>query len=388
MISSDRATHLDTDEPLSIGDIDSSISRMAGRIPRVDDIAARYRPIKTQDVLVFYFQLANLIESGVPILTALRTIEVQAGNKKLKMIIGEVQRNIESGSLFSASLSRHPRVFTGLFISMVKAGEESGKLDKVLRRYALYAETQADLREKVTGALFYPAVLCIASFAVILFVVTSIIPQFVDIFTKAGVRLPLITRILFVFGLFIKRYWLLLIFGFAALWVWARSYRLSQSGRRQLDRLMLKVPVIGVLARKIFISRFTRTLATLLSSAVAILQSLDITREVIGNAVMAEAILKVRQAVEQGQKISEPLKISGEFPPDTVEMIAVGEETGNLDEMLNKIADFYDMAVSYTIKKLTTIIEPLFLVVMGSIVAFIMASILMPIFEMVKILRH
>lgn len=355
---------------------------------RISEAMAGYRPIKMQDVLVFYFQLANLIESAVPILTALKAIEAQAENQRLRKIIGEVQRSIESGGLLSAGLSRHPRVFTKLFVSMIKAGEESGKLAQVLRRYAVYAESQAELREKVNGALFYPAILFIASIAVVLFIVTFIIPQFAQLFTKAGIKLPFVTHALFVIGLFIKRYWLLLVLGFAALLFWARIYRLSGSGRARIDRLILKAPVIGVLARKIFISRFTRTLATLISSGVAILQSLDITRDVIGNSVISEAIFKVRQSVEQGQKMSEPLKVSGEFPADTVEMIAVGEETGNLDEMLNKIADFYDMAVGYTIKRLTTLIEPFFLAVMGGIVAFIMASMLIPIFDMVKILRH
>lgn len=355
---------------------------------RISEAMAGCRPIKTQDVLVFYFQLANLIESAIPILTALKAIETQVENQKLRKIIGEVQRSIESGCLLSAGLSRHPRVFTKLFVSMIKAGEESGKLAQVLRRYAVYAESQAELREKVKGALFYPAILFTASIAVVLFIVTFIIPQFAQLFTKAGIKLPFVTRALFVAGLFIKRYWLLLVLGFAALLFWARIYRLSANGRARIDRLILKAPVIGVLARKIFISRFTRTLATLISSGVAILQSLDITREVIGNSVISEAIFKVRQSVEQGQKMSEPLKVSGEFPADTFEMIAVGEETGNLDEMLNKIADFYDMAVGYTIKKLTTLIEPFFLAVIGSIVAFIMASMLIPIFDMVKILRH
>lgn len=355
---------------------------------KLEDISARYRPVKAQDVLVFYFQLANLIESAVPILTALKTIEAQTENRKLKQIIGEVQRNIEAGALFSASLSLHPRIFTRLFMSMVKAGEESGKLPQVLRRYALYAEAQAELREKVKGALFYPAILFIASIAVVLFIVTFIIPQFVELFTKAGIKLPFVTHMLFVIGLFIKKYWLLLALCFAALLFWLRRYRSSKNGRILLDRLVLRAPIAGILARKIFISRFTRTLATLISSGVAILQSLDITGEVIGNAIISEAISKVRRSVEQGQKISEPLKVSGEFPPDTVEMIAVGEETGNLDEMLNKIADFYDLAAGYAIKKLTAIIEPLFLAIMGSIIAFIMASMLIPIFDMVKILRH
>lgn len=370
-----------------MGYIATGVNALAPGI-KLDAVAAAYRPVRTQDVLVFYFQLANLIESTVPILTALKTIEAQTENKKLKDVIAQTQRNIEAGALLSASLSRYPRIFSRLFVNMVRAGEESGKLAQVLRRYALYAEAQAELKEKIKGALFYPAILFIASIAVVIFIVTFIIPQFVDIFTKAGIKLPFATYALFIAGLFIKRYWLLLALGFAALLFWGRRYRSSKNGMALLDRLILKAPVIGVLARKICISRFTRTLSTLTSSGVAILPSLDITREVIGNAAIADAILRARQSVEQGQKLSEPLKLSGEFPADTVEMIAVGEETGNLDEMLNKIADFYDMALGYAIKKLTTIIEPLFLAVMGSMVAFIMASMLIPIFDMVRILRH
>lgn len=355
---------------------------------KLTNISERFRPIKAQDLIFFNFQLANMIESGIPLITSLSTIGAQIENKKLKDVIGDVQRNIESGSFFSASLSNYPRVFSKLFISMVKAGEESGRLDKVLKRYALFSEAQAELSEKIKGALFYPAILLIASILVIVFIVTFIIPQFVDLFSKAGVRLPITTRILFIIGLIIKRYWYLMPVVLGALIFGVRQYFLSEKGSLQFDRILLKIPLAGLLARKIYVSRFSRTLATLLSSGVPILQSLDITKDVVGNAVISRVVVSIRKSVEQGQKISEPLRISEEFPSDMVQMVSAGEESGNLDEMLNKIADFYDMAIGYTIKKLTAIIEPLFLVIMGCIVAFIMASMLLPIFDMVKILRH
>ncbi len=361
---------------------------LASRAIKIGEFSESLRPIKHQDLIVFYFQLANLIGAGIPILTALKAIEAQVEHRKLKNVIGDVRRNIEAGGLFSVSLNRYPRIFGKLFISMVKAGEESGKLDKVLHSYALYAESQQDLREKIKGALFYPAILFIASIAVILFIVTFLIPQFVSLFSKAGLKLPFITQMLYNIGLIIKKYWYLLVLIFGVMIFVIRNYIHTKVGRFHYDQFLLKIPVIGMLMRKVYVARFSRTLATLQASGVAILQSLDITKEVIGNKVMFEAIFKARQAVEQGQRISEPLKISKEFPLDAVEMIAIGEETGNLEGMLNKIADFYDMSVGFAIKKLTVIIEPVFLAIMGSIIAFIMASMLIPVFDMVKLLRH
>ncbi|OGX23934.1 MAG: hypothetical protein A3J51_03785 [Omnitrophica WOR_2 bacterium RIFCSPHIGHO2_02_FULL_45_21] len=355
---------------------------------RIKGLTERWRPVKQQDLLVFNFQLANLIEAGVPILSALKSIEAQIENKKLKDIIGDIERNIEAGSSLSGSLNYYPGIFSKLFSGMVKSGEESGRLDRVLRRYAIFSESQMELAEKIKGALFYPAILFIASILVILFIITYIIPQFVDLFTKAGIRLPLATQILYTVGLSIKNYWYAIIAALAVLLWGVKRYWQTQKGKYQSDRLLLKIPFFAILARRIYISRFTRTLSTLLSAGVPVLHSLDITKEVIGNALIADEIARVRQSVERGEKLADSLKVSGEFPPDTVQMVAVGEEGGNLDEMLNKIADFYDMAVGYAVKRLTVIIEPLFLAIMAAIIGLIMASILIPIFDMVKILRH
>ena len=355
---------------------------------KIHEITQSLNAIRQQDLTVFYFQLANLIEAGIPILPSLTLIEAQVENKKLSTIISDTRRSIEAGDSFSVSLERHERVFGKLMVSMVKAGEQSGKLDKVLRRYAAYAEAQEELREKIKGALFYPAFLFIASVLVIVFIVTFLIPQFVDLFTKAGIRLPMTTRLLYALGLMIKGYWFALIISVMAVFFAVKKYLAAAMGKLQYDRLVLKLPLMGLLMRKVYVSRFSRTLATLLSSGVPILQSLAIAKEVIGNEVIAKVIANAYQSVEQGQKISEPLKISKEFPLDAVQMIAVGEETGDLDGMLNKVADFYDLSIGYAIKKLTVMIEPLFLIIMGGIVAFIMASMVLPVFDMVKILRH
>ena len=354
----------------------------------LEGILRQLRRINPQDLIVFNFQLANLLESGISLLTNLRTIEAQTANKRLKNVLGELWRAVESGSSFSESLNRHPKVFSKLFVNMVRAGEESGKLDAVLKKYASFSEAKEELSQKIKGALFYPGILFIASILVIVFIVTFIMPKFADLFLRAGLKLPLVTQMLFLFGVIIKRYWYLIILGFCILSWLIVQYTRTKTGKFQFDRLTLKIPVLGDLARKIYVSRFSRTLAVLLSSGVSVLRSLDITKEVIGNEVMAGVAANLKASVEQGERLSEPLRVSGEFPLDAVQMISAGEESGNLDGMLNKIADFYDTAVSYGLKKLTALIEPLLLAIMGAVVALIMASVLIPIFDMVKIIRH
>ena len=309
-------------------------------------------------------------------------------HKKLKRVIGEVARNVEAGNSFSEVLAMHPHLFPGLFINMVKAGEATGHLGAVLDRLAAYLDHQEDLRKKIKGALFYPSILLIAGISVILFVVSFVIPQFVEIFSKAHVPLPLPTRMLYAVGVAMKQYWPLFLFVigasiFATKWI----YR-TDKGQIGIDRILLNIGIIGPLVRKVSISRFARTLATLVASGVPILPSLEIVEEVVGNRVMGLAVHQARSAVEGGAILAEPLKVSREFPLDTVQMISVGEETGDLDGMLNKISDFYDRAVGYSIAKLTTLIEPVCLVVMGGMVALIMASLLLPIFDMAKTIRH
>lgn len=354
----------------------------------LEGMLRQLRRINPQDLIVFNFQLANLLESGIPLLIALRTIEAQTTNKRLKNVLGELWRAVESGSSFSDGLSRHPKVFSKLFVNMVRAGEESGKLNDVLKKHASFSEAKEELSQKIKGALFYPIILFIASILVIVFIVTFIMPKFADLFLKSGLKLPWVTQALFLFGVIIKKYWYLIILGCGAVSWLAVKYTQTKTGKFQFDRLVLKVPALGDLARKIYVSRFSRTLAVLLASGVSVLRSLDITKEVIGNEVMAQVAASLKASVEQGERLAEPLRVSGEFPLDAVQMIAAGEESGNLDGMLNKIADFYDTAVSYALKKLTALIEPLLLAVMGAVVALIMASVLIPIFDMVKIIRH
>ena len=364
-----------------------SVTAAAPKANSLRDISDSIMPVRLKDLAAFSFKLSNMLDAGISILTSLRSIESQTANRKLKAVAGDLCRQVEAGALLSEALSKHPRVFDRFLVNMIKAGEESGKLNEILRRYSLFLDEKQDLQEKITGALFYPALLFASAIIVILFMVTFIIPQFADLFARSKIPLPAITKALFVLGMGLKKYAYLFILGAAAAVFFLAKYIATKRGRYRMDAFLLKLPVIGLLLRKIYICRFAQTLALLLSSGVAVLQSLDIVKEVIGNEALAGVIAKTRESTEGGGKISECLRVSGEFPLDAVDMVAVGEESGDLDGVLNKLADFYNKETSYAIKRLTVLIEPLFLAFIGGMVGFIMLAVLMPIFDMVKMLR-
>jgi len=365
----------------------TGVSPAAGTIS-LEDIVSGLRRVKPEDMIFFNIQLSSMLEAGLPLLTCLRTISIQTENKRFKKVIEDVTLKVETGASFSVALQSHSRNFSKLTISMVRAGEASGNLALVLRRLADFGERELDLRNRVSSALLYPAILSFAATAVIIFIVTFIIPKFVEIFSAAGIPLPLVTIILNAAGLAIKNYWHLFILGMIAFLLGVRLYLNTREGRLRFDGFKLRIPVTGPLIRKVAISRFARTLATLSSSGVPILEALEILEVTIGNEVLARVIVTLREGVRGGSKISELLKVSEEFPPDIVQMVAAGEETGNLDLMLNKVADLYDSSISYSIKRLTALLEPIFLVVMGCIVAGIMASILVPMFDLIKVLKR
>ena len=347
-----------------------------------------FQKVDLESKVVFSVQLSNLLNAGVPLRASLGTLENQTENRRLREVIGRVLRDVEAGASFSEALHRHPSIFSNLFVSLVRAGEAAGKLDSVLSRLALLTEQEADLRQKIRGALFYPAILLTAGLLVSLYIVTFLIPQFAEIFLRAGIALPLPTELLYRFGTGVRQFWHFGLLSAALLSVAASLYGGTAQGRIHFDRLKLMLPLAGPLFRKAAITRFSRTLGLLVESGVPILESLEIAREVISNEVLGRVIGNVRQAVEKGEKISAALRTSGEFPPDVIQMIAVGEETGGLDQMLAKIADFYDRSIGYTVRKLTTVLEPLLLGVLGGLVGFMMASMLLPIFDMMKILRR
>ena len=347
-----------------------------------------WQPVHSEDLIVFYVQLANLIHAGIPMVESLNTVSQQVENKKLREIVESVTRSVEGGESLSEALSQHPKIFSYLFVSLVKAGEISGKLDVILNGFATYAEEQAELRQKITSAFFYPAILLAAGIAVSFFMVTFLVPQFAQIFMRVGIPLPFPTLVLYRLALTLKYFWHSLLLLALVVGLGFQYYAGTEGGELWVDQWKLRLPLLGRLFRKLAISRMGRTLGMLVSSGVPFLQSLEMTREVVGNEVLARALEAAHEAVEKGERFSESLRVSREFPPDVIRMIAVGEETGNLDEMLEKVADFYDRSVNYAIKKITTLIEPLLLILLGCLVGFIMASMLLPMFDMIKVIKQ
>ncbi len=371
-----------------LGYLITDITEQKGPIINLKGFQDKFTRIKIDDIIMINIQLANMIASGLTLLTSLRTLIKQIENRYLKRVIEDVHRSVEMGSTFSDAVAKHSKVFSPLFVNMIRAGEASGTLDVVLNRLAKFAEADAELRQKVKAAFIYPIILVVVGSMVVIFMITFVLPTFVEIFTKAGIPLPLPTRVLRAISIILRKYSYLVLAVGCGLAFAFKSYVKTSMGKLQFDRFMLKIPVVGLLIRKIAIARFTRTLATLISSGVPILQALGIVEKVVGNEVISRVIKSVHDGVSKGEKIAQPLKISEEFPADTIQMIAVGEETGNLDGMLNKISDFYEVSINYSIKRLTALLEPVFLVIMGAVVGFIVSSLLLPMFDLMKTIQR
>jgi type IV pilus assembly protein PilC len=352
----------------------------------IDDYLKKLTKVKTNDLVMITIQLANMLDAGIPLPTALNTLVEQTENARLKEAIADIYSEIKEGKSFSESLAKHNDIFSNLFINMVAAGEVSGNLDEVLKRLATFTEREAELKQKISAAMTYPVILIVAGVGVVAFVVTTVVPPFVKIFLEGGIPLPLPTLILYQLNNIIRAAWLYIIVGSIAGVIALKRWAKTPQGKVNIDTAKMKVPVWGDLSKKVEIARLTRTLAALLSSGVPMLQALQVTEKTIDLAPMATVVKDVGTAVSKGKSISESLKESKMFPPMPIHMIAVGEDTGTLEIMLNKIADFYDLATDYAIKKLTALLEPMFLVIIGGLVGFIFASILLPIFSMVKTL--
>lgn len=346
-----------------------------------------FNRVTSEDLMVFYVQLHDMMSAGINLLVGLESIEEQVQNKKLKAALGDIIERIRKGAGLSDALEQHKDIFPDLLINMIRSGESSGKLDAVLSSYSILYEEQLDLKQKITTALFYPMVLLCMGAAIIIFLVTFVIPKFVTIFTDAEIALPLPTAILYVMGIAVIRYWYLMVIIAVLAAALIKRYVNTAAGRRKLDILKLKLPLIGVLAHEVALARFSTTLGMLLRSGVPIIKSLELTHAVVQNVVMQEAIAKISSGIEKGEGISTSMKASGRFPANLVQMVAVGEETGNLEGMLERSGEFYNKAVSSMIKKLTVVIEPLFLIILGGAVGFIMASILLPLFKMISAVK-
>jgi len=341
--------------------------------------------IKKRDVLVFTSELATLTSSGVPLDRSLTILTELTENKKLSRIIADVQKSVHGGSHFADALARHPRVFSKLYISMVKAGESGGVLENVLSRLAEFLESSQEFKESVTSALIYPLLLTLVGGGAVVVLLTFVVPKFTQIFADMGQTLPLPTRLLLGFSNLIITYWWLIVGVMVMLFLLVRQYLRTDSGRWHWDLLKLRLPILGNLTQKIEVSRFSRTLGTLVQSGVPILQSLAIVKDIVGNSVLAKAIKEIQGRIKEGEKISGPLLQSRLFPPMAIHMIDVGEETGQLEAMLFKVADAYDRQTRTTIKRMVAMLEPAMILVMGLVVGFIVISMLMAIFSINEI---
>jgi type IV pilus assembly protein PilC len=344
--------------------------------------------VKDKDIVVFTRQFATMIDAGLPLVQALEILAKQTENKTLAGVIEQVKIDVEGGSTYADALKKHPKVFSELYSNMVAAGESGGILDTILNRLAGYIEKSMKLKSKVKGAMIYPAVIVTVAILVIWVIMVKVVPTFATMFARMGGVLPLPTRIIIVISNFLSGPGGLLVAGFIiGMVIFIVLVRRSDKGKKVTDTILLKLPIFGMLLRKVAVSKFTRTLGTLIGSGVPILEGLDITAKTSGNKVVEEEVYAVRQGVSEGKTIAEPLSESKVFPPMVTQMISVGESTGAIDTMLNKISDFYDDEVDQAVNNLTALMEPVIMVFLGVTVGFIVVAMYMPIFKLITLIK-
>ncbi|MDP9347600.1 MAG: type II secretion system F family protein [Gemmatimonadota bacterium] len=343
--------------------------------------------VTTREVVIFTRQFATMINSGLPLVQSLSILAEQTENPRFRKIIAAVLHDIESGQTLADSLRKHPPIFTDLYVNMVAAGEAGGILDTILLRLAGFLEKNDALVRKIKGAMTYPAVMLFVVVGATTILLWKVVPVFASIFLDAGLVLPAPTRVILAISAFLQSYILLMFAGMILSVFLLQRYYKTENGQLVIDRLLLKMPVLGSLLRKSAVSRFTRTLGTLISSGVSILEGLQITARTSGNRVIHDAVMASRASIAGGATISEPLKASGVFPPMVVQMINVGEQTGGLDEMLSKIADFYDDEVDAAVSALTSVLEPIMIVVMGVVIGGMVVAMYMPMFDMINTVK-
>jgi type IV pilus assembly protein PilC len=339
------------------------------------------KKVPTKEIVIFTRQFATMIDSGLPLVQCLEILSSQQENRFFKDVLLKVKESVESGSTFADALAKHPTVFDKLFVNLVAAGEVGGILDTILNRLAAYTEKSMKLKKQIKGAMVYPATIMSIAVIVVGVILLFVIPVFAKMFADFGGELPGPTRMVIGMSNFIVKYIIVIIAAIVGLVFAFKKYYASEKGRKVFDRLALRAPIFGQLIRKVSVAKFTRTLGTLVSSGVPILDGLEIVAKTAGNVVVEEAIMKVRQAISEGKTIAEPLQQSGVFPPMVVQMIAVGEATGAMDAMLSKIADFYDDEVDDSVSALTAMMEPLLMVFLGVVVGGLVIAMYLPIFK-------
>ncbi|MFQ5947895.1 MAG: type II secretion system F family protein [Acidimicrobiia bacterium] len=367
--------------PIEIQEQRASALQRELRIPGLGD------RIKHKDVAIFSRQLATMVNSGLTLIRGLAVLAEQTENKALANVVGEVRAKVEQGSSLSAGMEDHPKVFNHLYVAMVRAGEAGGSLDETLLRLADTLEAAVNLRSKVRSAMAYPAVVLGLVVTIVIGMLLFVVPMFENMYQELGGELPAVTRLLISISEILAKFWFVFV-GLVAAGVFAaRRWIQTENGRRAFDAFKLRMPIFGKLTHKVAISRFSRTLSVLSRSGVPILQALDIVSDTAGNTMLSDALRDVQSSVKQGKSLSDPLQRHEIFPPMVVQMMAVGEETGDLETMLGKVSDFYDREVDDTVNALTSLIEPLLIIVMGFIVGGMLIALYMPMFNIASLIQ-
>lgn len=348
------------------------------KIPFLSD-----RPPGLKQVAIFSKQLATLINAGVPLVQSLNILQKQLENKAFQAIMKTIRTDVESGTPFSEAIAKHPKVFNRLYINLVRAGETSGTLDMVLERIAAFQEKDLALRGKIKSAMTYPVIVLVFAIGITYFLLTTIVPQFANILVQLNAPLPFITRMLMAVSDFLKNSTLIIVAAVAVIVFAYRAYYATPKGRHVIDDIKLRLPIFGNLVQKSAISSFARTFGLLISSGVNIIESLDITKGTANNAIVEDTIENAKNVVMVGEQMSSSLATSRIFPPMVVSMVSIGEETGALDSMLDKVGDFYDREVDEAVEGLTAAIEPLMIVFLGAIVGTIVAGMFLPMFSII-----
>ena len=339
--------------------------------------------VKDKDIVIFTRQLATMIDAGLPLVQCLDILGSQTENKTLAKTVNQVRSDVESGATFADALKKHPKIFDNLYCNMVAAGEAGGILDTILGRLAAFMEKFAKIKGQIKSAMIYPSVILFVAVSVVALLMVVVVPMLANIFVEAKMQLPFPTRVVMAISNFLKSWGgLILLFVIIGFFVGLRQFRKTEKGQRTTDAIALKIPVAGSLIQRVAVAKFTRTLGTLLTSGVPILEGLLIVSRTAGNKVVEEAILATRQSVSEGKTLADPLGRAKIFPAMVVSMISVGEATGALDNMLNKIADFYDDEVDSAVAALTSMLEPMLMIFLGITVGFVIVAMYMPIFQM------
>ncbi len=351
------------------------------------EINLRPGHVKLKDLAVFSRQFATMVNSGLPILRALAILATQTESKELSKVLTQVRLDVEQGSSLSTAMEKHPKAFSNLYVAMVKAGEAGGVLDNVLLSLADNIEREVTLRQRIRSAMTYPVVVVILVTLIMAAMLLFVVPQFKNIYASLGGTLPLPTRILLGVSDAVRKYWYIVIGAAVSLLFALRWYKKTPNGRARVDGIKLKIPIFGGLFHKTALSRFSSTLAMLLRSGVPILQALDIVTETVNNRVIGKAVTDVQSSVREGESIAKPLGKHAVFPPMVVQMLSVGEETGAVDTMLDKVAQFYNDEVTAMVDSLTALIEPLLIAIVGGAVGAAVIALYMPMFNIIKLIR-